>query len=157
MFPAFQAFVPERDLAACTAAWYFIRLFGHIWGVAIPAAIFNKRVDDLLAKGAVSDPKVAGIISRGGACQAASAAFVGQFPPVLQTEIRAVYRLATQRVFQVAIIFSGVAFLLSLFEEVELRVTLDTKFGLEEKRSKELEDVKEGEGKQSEPSKKVMS
>lgn len=134
MLPAFQAFVQERDLAACTAAWYFIRLFGHVWGVTIPAVIFNNRIDALLARGAVSDPDVARLISAGGAYQAASAAFVEQFPPTLQTEIRAVYREGLQRVFQIAIVFAGLAFLLSLFEEeVELRKTLETDYGLKEK------------------------
>lgn len=134
MLPAFQAFIHERDLAACTAAWYFIRLFGHIWGVAIPAAIFNNRVDELIAQGAISSPKAAQLISSGSAYQSASAAFVMEFPAALQTEVRAVFRDATQRVFQISIIFAGVAFLLSLFEkEIELRKTLDTKFGLEER------------------------
>lgn len=134
MLPAFQAFVAEADLAACTAAWYFIRLFGHVWGVTIPATIFNNRVDDLLAGGAISDPAVAKIISAGGAYQAASAAFVKQFSPELQAEIRAVYSQALQRVFQIAIAFAGMAFLLSLFEEeIELRKTLETDFGMDEK------------------------
>ncbi|KAK7725820.1 hypothetical protein SLS63_007975 [Diaporthe eres] len=142
MLPAFQAFVRERDLAACTAAWYFIRLFGHVWGVTIPAVIFNNRIDGLLAGGAISDPDVARTISAGGAYQAASAAFVEQFPPILQGEIRAVYRQALQRVFQIAIVFAGLAFLLSLFEEeVELRKTLETDFGLEDK-----EDEKQASG-----------
>ncbi|RYP54946.1 hypothetical protein DL769_010254 [Monosporascus sp. CRB-8-3] len=137
ILPAFQAFTHERDLAACTAAWYFIRMFGHIWGVAIPAAIFNNRVDALLAQGAISDPRVARTIRAGGAYQAASAAFVEQFPPALQIEIRAVYRQTTQRVFQIAIVFAGIAFLLTLLEqEVELRKTLETEFGLEEKEGK---------------------
>ncbi|KAH9900495.1 MFS general substrate transporter [Xylariomycetidae sp. FL2044] len=114
MLPAFQPFIHERDLAACTAAWYFIRLFGHVWGVAIPAAIFNNRVDELLAKGAISDPLVASKVGAGA------------------RRSRLVYAQATQRVFQVAIVLTGVAFLLSLNEkEVKLRKTLDTNFGLE--------------------------
>jgi MFS family permease len=137
VLPAFQAFTHERDLAACTAAWYFIRLFGHVWGVAVPAAIFNNRLDALVAQGAISDSQVAQTISAGGAYQAASAAFVKQFAPAVQTEIRAVYMQATQRVFQVAIIFAGLAFLLSLFEkEVELRKTLETDFGLDQSQDK---------------------
>jgi hypothetical protein len=132
MLPAFQAFIHERDIAACTAAWYFIRLFGHIWGVAIPAAIFNQRIDTLLDQGAISDPRVSKIIAAGGAYQAASAAFVKQFPAPLQLEIRSVYSQAIQRVFQVSIAFAGVAFLLTLFEkEIGLRKTLETDFGLE--------------------------
>ncbi|KAI0894508.1 major facilitator superfamily domain-containing protein [Annulohypoxylon nitens] len=139
ILPAFQAFIHERDLAACTAAWYFIRMFGHVWGVAIPAAIFNNRIDQLLAQGAISSPEVMRIISAGGAYQAASASFVEQFPPAAQAEVRAVYRQATQRVFQIAIVFAGVPFILSLFEkEIELRKTLETEFALEEKMSKKL-------------------
>jgi hypothetical protein len=133
MLPAFQAFILEPDLATCTAAWYFIRLFGHVWGVAIPSAIFNNRIDGLLAQGAVSDPQVGEMIAAGGAYQAASAAFVEQFPPALQSEIRAVYREATQRVFQIGIVFSGFAFLLTLFEkEIKLRKTVNTQYGLEQ-------------------------
>ncbi|KAI1409862.1 major facilitator superfamily domain-containing protein [Hypoxylon sp. FL1857] len=134
LLPAFQAFIHERDLAACTAAWYFIRLFGHVWGVAIPAAVFNNRIDQLLTDGAISDPSVARLLSAGGAYQAASAEFVEQFPSAVQGEVRAVYRIAIQRVFQIGTVFSGVAFLLSLFEkEVALRTTLETEFGLEKK------------------------
>lgn len=133
LLPAFQAFIHERDLAACTAAWYFIRLFGHIWGVAIPAAIFNNRVDGLLARGAVNDPRARLAMGSGSAYQSASADFVEQFSLATQTEIRAVYRQATQRVFQIAIVFGGMGFLLSLFEkEIELRKSLETEFGLEE-------------------------
>ncbi|KAI0106402.1 MFS general substrate transporter [Nemania sp. FL0031] len=139
LLPAFQAFIHERDLASCTAAWYFVRLFGHIWGVAIPAAIFNNRVDSLLAQGAISDAELAQRLSAGAAYQAASASFVRELPPTLQAEVRAVYREATKRVFQIAIVFAGVAFLSCIFEkEIELRKTLDTEFGLEKKEGEEV-------------------
>ncbi|KAI1175863.1 MFS general substrate transporter [Nemania sp. FL0916] len=135
ILPAFQAFAHESDVASCTAAWYFIRLFGHVWGVAIPGAVFNSRINDLIAQGAISDPEVARSLSAGAAYQVASAAFVGQLMPALKAEVRAVFRQATQRVFQVAIIFAGVGFLLSLLEkEIKLRKTLDTDFGLENKK-----------------------
>lgn len=151
MLPAFQAFIHERDLAACTAAWYFIRLFGHIWGVAIPAAIFNQRIDTLLGQGAISDPGVSKIISAGGAYQAASAAFVKQFPGALQLEIRSVYSQAIQRVFQVSIAFAGFAFLLTLLEkEIALRKTLETDFGLEkEDTGQETGSERDVEGRES--------
>ncbi|PHH88582.1 hypothetical protein CDD83_7350 [Cordyceps sp. RAO-2017] len=133
ILPAYQAFMAERDLAACTAVWYFIRLFGHVWGVAVPGAVFNNRIDALLAQGAISDARVSQAISAGGAFQAASSAFVEQFPPPLQAEIRAVYREAIRRVFQVAIIFAGIGSLLALFEkEIKLRTTLETEFGLQD-------------------------
>ncbi|KAK2603432.1 hypothetical protein QQS21_004383 [Conoideocrella luteorostrata] len=145
LLPPFQAFLEQRDIAACTAAWYFIRMLGHIWGVAIPAAIFNNRIDQLLAEGAVSEPQLAKRLAAGGAFQAASASFIQQFPLALQTELRVLYRLTTQRVFQVGIVFAGVAFLLSWLEkEVKLRTTLDTEFGLEGEEKSNSKVRKEG-------------
>ncbi|PSR80562.1 major facilitator superfamily domain-containing protein [Coniella lustricola] len=142
MLPAFQAFVAERDLARATATWYFIRLFGHVWGVAIPAAIFNQYIASLLDGGSsssssaavtISDPVARAALADGGAYQAASAAFVEQFAPAVQAEIREVYRLALRRIFQVGIGFAGLAFVLSLFEhEIPLRSTLETEYGLKE-------------------------
>ncbi|KAH8899041.1 MFS general substrate transporter [Thozetella sp. PMI_491] len=131
--PAFQAPVPETDQAAATGAWNFLRAMGSVWGVAIPAAIFANRVDGLVTEGAVSNPVAASLMSNGGAYQFASAAFVKLFPLHDQAEIRAVYRLALQRVFLVGIAFSGFAFLLCLFEkDIPLRKELTTEFGLQE-------------------------
>ncbi|OTA89148.1 hypothetical protein M434DRAFT_374057 [Hypoxylon sp. CO27-5] len=127
--PAFQSAVPESDQAAASAAWGFIRSIGWVWGVAIPASIFNNRIGQLL--GEISDPAAAQMLSSGGAYGSASAAQVKQFPTSTQTEIRSVYSQAVQRVFQVSIAFAGVGFLLSLFEdEIVLRKTLDTEYGL---------------------------
>ncbi|KUI67782.1 hypothetical protein VM1G_03182 [Cytospora mali] len=127
--PAFQSAVPERDQAAASAAWGFIRSIGWVWGVAIPASIFNNRIGELV--GEVSDPAAAEMLSSGGAYGSASAAQVRQFPRPVQAEIRSVYAQALQRVFQISIAFAGVAFLLSLFEdEIVLREKLETEYGL---------------------------
>ncbi|KAG8161438.1 hypothetical protein KVR01_008425 [Diaporthe batatas] len=127
--PAFQSAVPESDQAAASAAWGFIRSFGWVWGVAIPASIFNNRVSQLL--GEISDPAAAQMMASGSAYGAASAAMVEQFAPEVQSEIRSVYSQALQRLFQISIAFAGVGFMLSLFEdEIVLRETLETEFGL---------------------------
>lgn len=127
--PAFQSAVPESDQAAASAAWGFIRSFGWVWGVAIPASIFNNRVSQLL--GEISDPTAASMMASGGAYGAASAAMVEQFPSAIQAEIRSVYSQALQRLFQISIAFAGVGLILSLFEdELVLRETLETEFGL---------------------------
>ncbi|KAK0609996.1 major facilitator superfamily-domain-containing protein [Bombardia bombarda] len=106
--PAFQSAVPESDQAAASAAWGFIRSIGWVWGVAIPPSIFNSRVGDLVASGAISDPAAAQMLAGGGAYGAASAAQVQLFPVTIQNEIRSVYALALQRVFQISIAFAGV-------------------------------------------------
>lgn len=127
--PAFQSAVSESDQAAASAAWGFIRSIGWVWGVAIPANIFNNRISQLL--GEVSDPAAAQMLSSGGAYGSASAAQVKQFPPAIQTEMISIYSQALRRVFQVSIAFAGVGFLLSLFEdEIVLRKRLDTEYGL---------------------------
>lgn len=131
--PAFQAPVPEADQAAATGSWNFIKTLGSVWGVAIPAAIFANRVDGLVAGGAISNPVAAQMMINGGAYQHASAQFVHGFPPLDQAEVVAVYQSAIQRVFLLAIAFSGIACLLCLLEkDVVLRVNLVTEYGLEE-------------------------
>lgn len=47
LLPAFQAALSEDDQASATASWAFIRSYGNIWGVAIPAAIFKTQVESL--------------------------------------------------------------------------------------------------------------
>ena len=128
--PAFQAPVSEADQATATGCWNFIRTLGGVWGVAIPAAIFANRVNGLIAAGAISNPVAASMMVDGGAYQYASADFVRGFPlPADRAEVVAVYRMAIQRVFLVAIAFSGAAWLLCLFErDLTLRVDLVTEY-----------------------------
>ncbi|KAI0145538.1 MFS general substrate transporter [Xylariaceae sp. FL1272] len=125
----------QSSQATVTATWYFVRIFGHIWGVAIPAAIFDNRASTLL--GTITDPSVREVLSVGGLYQYASAAFVKQFAPPIQDEIRHVFAAAVKRVFQISIVFGGVPFLLALFDkEVPLRKTIESEYGLDEKREK---------------------
>ncbi|KAK3370719.1 major facilitator superfamily domain-containing protein [Lasiosphaeria ovina] len=147
LLPAFQAPVSEADQAAATSTWGFIRAFGAIWGVAIPAVIFNNRIDEALDS--VSDSSARALLGGGGAFQQASATFVEQFPPNVQTEIRSLYANALHRVFWIGAIFAGVAAALVLIErEVPLRKQLETEYGLKK-------DV--GEGTQSDAEKGINS
>lgn len=45
--PAAQSPPKEQDQGVATATWAFIRSFGGVWGVAIPAVIFNSRVNEI--------------------------------------------------------------------------------------------------------------
>ncbi|KAK3369915.1 major facilitator superfamily domain-containing protein [Podospora didyma] len=129
LLPAFQAPVSEADQAAATSTWGFVRAFGTIWGVAVPAVIFNNRIDEQLAS--VSDPAARALLGGGGAYQLASASFVQQFPAAVQLEIRNLYASSLHRVFWVGAIFAGLATLLVLLErEVPLRKQLETEFGI---------------------------
>ncbi|GAW20230.1 hypothetical protein ANO14919_097290 [Xylariales sp. No.14919] len=130
LLPAFQAPAAESDQAAATSTWAFVRSFGGVWGVAIPATVFNNHVDQSLYM--IQDPGVHKQLMGGGAYQRASARFVESFPPQTVSEIRPVYRISLQRVFQVGVAFCGFAMLLVLVERnIPLRKEIETQYGLE--------------------------
>ncbi|KAG7038216.1 MFS general substrate transporter [Colletotrichum scovillei] len=135
LLPAFQAGLAEADQAAATASWSFIRSFGSIWGVAIPAAIFNTYTSSYAAQ-KIDDPAVRSILQHGDAYASATKAFVESFAEPTRSQIIDVFTEAMRKVFLIAIAFGGLAFLLSFLErEVELRKELETEFGLEEKKN----------------------
>ena len=145
LLPAAQACLPERDQAATTAAWSFTRSFGAIWGAAIPAAIFNSRFTQLSYR--ITEPAVRDVLSHGRAYQYASAHFVKSFGDTTANVLRGVYSDALKRVWEIAIVFAGIAFLLSCFEkEIKLRTELDTEYGMEERKSKGAELIEEQTG-----------
>ncbi|EDO01647.1 hypothetical protein SS1G_04122 [Sclerotinia sclerotiorum 1980 UF-70] len=124
------------------ATWYFIRTFGYVWGVAIPAAIFNSRVAVLRWR--ISDEGLRQQLESGSAYQLAAAQFIEHYPIDVQGEIRTVYREALKRVWQIAVVFAGIACVLVLLEkEIPLRTVLETDYGLKEspKDSREEKDV----------------
>ncbi len=135
LLPACQAGLVESDQAAATATWSFIRSFGSIWGVAIPAAIFNNRFDQLSFR--IDDPSTRTLLSAGRSYQYATADFVNSFPPTLREQIISVYVDSLKLLWQISILFSGIAFLLVFLEkQIKLRKELDTEYGLEEKKTK---------------------
>ncbi|KAI9641173.1 hypothetical protein NHQ30_010603 [Ciborinia camelliae] len=129
LLPAFQAPASEADQAAATATWCFIRTCGSVWGVAIPAAIFNNRVAAL--RDQLSNKNIREQLAHGSAYQIAAAQFIDRYPLPVQAELRAVYREALQRVWQIAVVFAGLACVLVWLEdEIPLRTVLDTEYGL---------------------------
>lgn len=136
LLPAFQASLAETDQAAATASWSFMRSFGQIWGVAIPAAIFNTYTAAFAAD-RIEDPVARGSLQHGDAYASATKAFVESFPEPTRSQIIDVFAAAMKKVFLVSIAFGGLALALSfLEEEVKLRKELETEYGLEERREK---------------------
>lgn len=132
LLPAFQAALSEGDQASATASWAFIRSYGNIWGVVIPAAIFNTQVESFSHR--LSNSTVRDLLSGVHAYEHATAAFVSSYHGDLQAEIIGIFSDALRLVWQVAIAFSGLASCLVFLErEIKLRKELDTEFGLKEK------------------------
>ncbi|GAB1313477.1 hypothetical protein MFIFM68171_03687 [Madurella fahalii] len=129
--PAVQAPLPETDTAIATATWGFLRSFGGVWGVAIPTSIFNSHVNSLLEAGRVGDGAVADALRDGGAYALASMGFIQLLPEDLKHQVKTVYVDSLRLVWQVAIGFGLLGFLVALIiKEVKMREDLQTDFGL---------------------------
>ncbi|KAI9730407.1 MAG: hypothetical protein M1834_005917 [Cirrosporium novae-zelandiae] len=132
--PTVLAGLPESDVATATATATFLRSFGSTWGTAIPAAIFNSRVNGFLD--AIPDAAIRQLLANGGAYEHAAKGFVDSFgdSPVLRDYILMIYVRSLKTVWQVSIVFAGMGILVALFVKgLELRKTLDTEFRIEEK------------------------
>lgn len=112
--PAIQAPLAESDQAIATGAWGFVRSFGGIWGVAIPTAAFNSKVNSLLYR--VSDESVRDVLADGGAYSTATRSFMRSLNSwqSLKTQVLSVYVDSLQLVWQVGIGFSLLGFVITL-------------------------------------------
>ncbi|KAE8313119.1 hypothetical protein BDV41DRAFT_564634 [Aspergillus transmontanensis] len=141
--PAILASFPESDVATATATWAFLRSFGSIWGVSIPSVIFNTRFTDLV--GRIASPQLQGVLVGGGAYQLATKAFIQSLDdtPVVKAQVVSVYTDSLQLVWQVVIAFAALGVPLSLLiRSLALRDELYTEFGVEEKKTEEVEEVR---------------
>ncbi len=134
LLPACQTPLDEVDQAAATATWSFIRSFGNIWGVAIPAAVFNNFIDENVWQ-RVTDETVAASLVGGNAYGLGTAGFVnGLVSETTRDQVVGLYTDGLKRVWQISIVFAGVAFLLVFLErQMEMRTELETEFGMEGK------------------------
>lgn len=149
--PCIQAPLAESDQAVATATWGFVRSFGGVWGVAIPAAVFNSRVNELVVT-RLTDERMQALLSNGGAYALAAGGQVGTLTegdPELMAQVRSIYVDSLSLSWYVALGFALLGFIISaVVKEVTLRTDLVTEFGLEE-RSKDRQDerkVTEGAG-----------
>ncbi|KAH8669583.1 major facilitator superfamily domain-containing protein [Tricladium varicosporioides] len=141
--PAAQAELPESDVASSAATWSFMRTFGGIWGVSIPAAVFNNKFDTLVHK--ISDTATRSRLTSGAAYQHASGEFITSFPVELQSAVTDTYVGSLKMVWQVSIAFAILGFMISLIEkEVKLRETLETDYTLKERKDAKNKDSKAG-------------
>jgi hypothetical protein len=134
VLPAAQAELAESDVASSTATWAFLRSFGSVWGVAIPAAIFNNRfLTGLGSVGLNGDSGVAALLNVRNAYQEASGEAIALLPEKLRPVVVGVYADALRWVWRVSVIFAALGFLLAWMErEVELRTTPETEFGIDD-------------------------
>ncbi|KAG5798393.1 hypothetical protein H9Q69_002541 [Fusarium xylarioides] len=134
--PPILASLPDSDVATATGAWTFIRNFGSIWGVAIPAAVFNNHVNHAAPK--ISDSTVKNLLVDGGAYEHATQHFIKSLSPnpELKTEVIQVYLEGLKVVWQVSLAFCLMGFILCFFvRSLILRDELNTEFGLKDEKA----------------------
>ncbi|KAI0868380.1 putative multidrug resistance protein fnx1 [Hypoxylon argillaceum] len=130
--PAIQAPLDEKDQAVSTATWGFVRSFGGVWGVAIPTAVFNSKVNELAPR--VGNETVREMLINGKAYGLASTGYIASLrsDPPLQIAVKHVYVSALRVCWQVGIGFALIGFLIAcIIKEIPLRTDLETEFGLD--------------------------
>lgn len=131
ILPAILASLPEADVALGTGMYSFFRSFGYVWGVTVPAVIFNASFDRWAWK--ISDAAVRGALGRGKAYQYVSGDLVKSLPPLIRTEVMDVYTRSLRVGWAVAAGVAFVGILLVLVEKhVPLRNQVDSEYGLED-------------------------
>lgn len=148
LLPAIQAHLSEEDTASSTAAWAFLRSLGMIWGVSIPAVIFNNRMEQLA--GRVDDPAYREALTGGRAYEHGTAAFLDQIQGGAREQVVSAFVDSLKLMWLVCLALPVASALAALFERrVKLRNDLVTDFGFEEKdSSKQIEEARSKESPQ---------
>lgn len=124
ILPAAQAALPTTDAVPASALWAYLRSFGSIWGIAIPAAIFNSRFSQL--SDTITDEGVRSVLGGGNAYSHVSSTFVSSLPAAVKEQVVHVYNDSLRLVWYVCLAVSAFALLVTFLEkEVVMRTTLD--------------------------------
>ncbi|KAH7322930.1 major facilitator superfamily domain-containing protein [Stachybotrys elegans] len=130
LLPATQAALSEKDTASSTAVWSFVRSFGTVWGVSVPAAIFNSRADSLAYT--ITDPAIQGAVANGQAYSHASSEFLNTLSLTSREQVVGVFADSLRTVWIVAVVITGLSFFVVFVEkEIALRSDLETEYGLQ--------------------------
>jgi len=128
--PAVLAGLEEKDVAIATGTWSFLKSFGIIWGVTIPAVVFNGRINYLSAN--IDDVAVREMLENGQAYQHGTKGFLDSLGGVAREEVVRVYEGGLRSVWVAGTVVAGLAFLICFLErQIKLRTSLETEFGIE--------------------------
>lgn len=140
MIPPLLASLPTSEVATGTATWTFMRSFGSIWGIAIPSAIMNDRVNSLVKDRLSNLPLIAAQLLNGGAYQKATAKFVSSLAPtpVVRETVIGIYVDALKIVWYGSIAFAVIGLPICLgVQSLDLSNELETEFGMEARKNAE--------------------
>lgn len=113
--------------------------------MAIPAAIFNSRDNELLVR--IEDSNVRERLANGGAYALATGGFMSSLNqnPALKAVMKSIYVDSLKRCWQVAIGFSLLGLVVGMtIKQVALRTDLQTELGIEKDDEKIKDETREG-------------
>ncbi|KAF1951800.1 MFS general substrate transporter [Byssothecium circinans] len=130
VLPAVLASLSDEDTAAATGMYSFLRSFGFVWGITIPAIIFNTQFDRYSSR--ISNAQIRQEMGSGRAYERVSGAYVQSLTPLLQAEVISVYLQALKAVWIGAVAFGATGILAVLVEKhIPLRTEMNTEFGID--------------------------
>ena len=144
MIPPLLASLPSTEVATATATWTFMRSFGSIWGIAIPSAIMNDRINHLVVERLSNFPDIAAELLNGGAYQKATAKFVSSLAPTpaIKEIVISVYVDALKVVWYGSIAFAVIGLPICLgVKSLNLSNDLETEFGMETRKKADVKGV----------------
>ncbi|KAM7202208.1 MFS general substrate transporter [Rhypophila sp. PSN 637] len=129
----------DRENAAATGSWAFLRGLGSLLGVAIPNAAFNARFSDLIRTIDSADAQSA--LADGQAYQQASSDFSHEYGHQVHSQIVKAYSTSFRVEWVMFLALAMIGIVASMVErQVELRRDLDSEYGLKERPGKESKD-----------------
>lgn len=139
MLTAVQASHPPTDMVAATSTWTFMQAFGGVWGLTIPAVIFNSQFESRISN--ITSEAVREALGGGDAYSHVSASYITSLAPGLRTEVIGAYLGALKIVWVACLGFNALGAVLVLFErEITLSEAVESDYGIK----------KEGDGVQLE-------
>ncbi|KAI0114678.1 MFS general substrate transporter [Hypoxylon sp. NC0597] len=131
---ALQASLPDSYSASATATYAFLRSFAFVWGITIPAIIFNAQVANNAFR-ITADPELQSALGSGAALGYTTRQFLMSLASDTRDQVVNIFTDAFQITWYISLAFSLLGFILCFGEkQLELRTTLDTEFGLDEKK-----------------------
>jgi MFS family permease len=123
----------DKENAAATGSWAFLRGLGSLLGVAIPNAVFNARFSASLHS--VRDAYARKELANGQAYEHASATFISKFDGKVREQILGAFTASFKLVWIIFLALAVLGLLATFLErQVRLRRDLDSEFGLKEHR-----------------------
>ncbi|KAL2129433.1 hypothetical protein VTI74DRAFT_7807 [Chaetomium olivicolor] len=121
----------DKENAAATGSWAFLRGLGSLLGVAVPNAVFNAEFSSALYS--IQDVLAREELSNGQAYEHASSTFISRFDEQVRSQILGAFTASFRLVWAIFLALAALGLVITFLErQVRLRRDLNSDFGLKE-------------------------